>query len=197
MGELSDAFGLVKKAFSETWTIYTNRKKKERSKKIIDDYISISKYKEALYILSGILNHDNKLIDEKFIYTNEKLHDYEKAYFINRKLECELLTGDYENCIETCNIFIDQFFSEPLIFKIINMKGVAYSKLNKQNEAIEAFEQRIKINSNYDVSWFNKAYSYYILNQQEKALESLEKCLKINCNNNEAINLQKTILRKI
>jgi len=58
--------------------------------------------------------------------------------------------------------------------------GVAYSGLNRYDDAIEAYRQVLRINSNSDATWVILGSTYHALNRYDDAIEAYRQALRIN-----------------
>jgi len=61
-----------------------------------------------------------------------------------------------------------------------NIEGTEFSKQNKFAEAIECFDEAIKINPMFELPWVNKGLALFNLKDYEKASECFEKAIEIN-----------------
>ena len=61
--------------------------------------------------------------------------------------------------------------------------GVAYSGLNRYDDAIEAYRQVLRINSNSDATWVILGSTYHALNRYDDAIEASRRALRINPEN--------------
>ena len=58
--------------------------------------------------------------------------------------------------------------------------GIAYGKLNRYNDAIEAYRQALRINPEYADAWYNLGVAYGNLNRYNDAIEAYRQALRIN-----------------
>ena len=58
---------------------------------------------------------------------------------------------------------------KKIYFSLWNAKGVALGKLGKHKEAIECFDNEIKINPDYVKAWNNKGDAFYELGNYDDA----------------------------
>ena len=65
-------------------------------------------------------------------------------------------------------------------------KGFDLGKLERYEEAIEAYEKAIEINPKYNDAWFNKGFDLGKLKRYEEAIEAYEKAIEINPKDNDA-----------
>jgi len=60
-----------------------------------------------------------------------------------------------------------------------NNKGVALSRLGKYNEAIEAYDEALRINPDYTSAWNNKGVVLSRLGKYPEAIEAFDRALRI------------------
>jgi len=61
-----------------------------------------------------------------------------------------------------------------------NNKGTVLLDLGKIEEAIECFEQAIKIDPNYKIPWYNKGIVFFNLEKYQDALKYFEEAIKLD-----------------
>ena len=71
---------------------------------------------------------------------------------------------------------------------LLNLLGNINNNLGKYNEAINNFENIIKINPNFADAYYNLGIILKNLNQIDKSIDNFEKCIKINTKKYEAYN---------
>ena len=65
-------------------------------------------------------------------------------------------------------------------------KGLALSDLNKNDEAIKAYDKAIEINPQDSNAWDNKGNALYDLNKTDEAIKAYNKAIEINPQNSIA-----------
>lgn len=106
------------------------------------------------------------------------------------------IQGKWSKAIEVYNAALEV---DPTHAKIWYNKGIALNNLQRYEEAIDAFDQVIRINPeevNARASaWFNKGMALQKLGRYEEAIEAFDQQLKINPNSgpgktarNQAVN---------
>ena len=58
--------------------------------------------------------------------------------------------------------------------------GVAYSDLNRNDDAIEAYRQALRINPEYAAAWNNLGATYGKINRYDDEIEAHRQALRIN-----------------
>jgi len=61
-------------------------------------------------------------------------------------------------------------------------RGIVFAKLCKHENAIECFDEALKINPNHEKAWYNKGFSFWELHKFEKAFECFDKVKEIESN---------------
>jgi Flp pilus assembly protein TadD len=84
---------------------------------------------------------------------------------------------DWQGLLDWCTKWTR---SEPRESDAWNNLGVAYEKLNRNNEAIEGFRQALRINPEDATAWYNLGVTYYKLNRYSQAVEAYRQALRIN-----------------
>jgi len=64
-------------------------------------------------------------------------------------------------------------------------KGVVLSALGRKDEALEACEKALEIDSKYTKAWYNKACAYSLMNKKNEALADLKHAIELDPNNRE------------
>ena len=93
----------------------------------------------------------------------------------------------YENALFCYEKALD---ISPDISHIWSLKGSLLNKLNKNSDAIEAFDVALSIKIEPD-TLYNKGMTYFKINKPDDALECFEIILEIDPNNSKAISARK------
>ena len=104
----------------------------------------------------------------------------------NNKILNKLLASTYFNKMDWHNSIKYHekiLYNEKDKYKIFTNIGYAYFKLGKINQSIDAYENSIKDNSNFELAYNNLAIACIEIGQYEKAYDVLSKILKLNKNN--------------
>ncbi len=145
-------------------------------------------FKEALrYAEADII--DDIYIDIALEYEN--LNDFEHAIVtlkealarnpenetaIHELAYCFEMTGELAECIHYYLAFIDRF---PYSYTSWYNLGNAYLKLDKNIEAIEAFEYCLAIDDHFAPAYFNRAMAFINAEKYDEAIEDLIETLKV------------------
>lgn len=99
----------------------------------------------------------------------EENPEYDEAYFwraiVNQEMgDPKLAIKDYTKAIEI----------NP-IAKYINNRGMSYMILEDLENAMENFDQALKVDPGYSKAWFNKGHLYQRLGENDKACDCFNK----------------------
>lgn len=81
----------------------------------------------------------------------------------------------YEKALHSINLIMEREGPKPEYY---NIKGVIYSKLHKQSEAIENYKMALELDENFYISYYNLAMSYYKNEEYDPAIDLFTKAIK-------------------
>jgi len=160
--------------------------KEEIERKFLE---KLERPKEALYYLEILpiekkLQYLPKLIDtamekgvsiEDILPREEKLGQFAKMYVIEKRV----INGEYEEAInEIDNLLPNAKNKEKGV--LYSLKGYILGILGEYEEAIECFNEVLKLNPKYEEALLNKGLVLYDIGEYKKALKYLNKTLEIN-----------------
>ncbi len=84
---------------------------------------------------------------------------------------------DWQGLLDWC---LKRTKSEPENADAWLYLGVAYSCLNRYNDAIEAFRQVVRIDPEHATSWYNLGDAYFFLKRYNDAIDAYRQAVRIN-----------------
>ena len=92
---------------------------------------------------------------------------------------------DWQGLLDWCRKWTK---NEPKNADAWNNLGIAYGRLKRYDDAIEAFRQALRISSENTAAWYNLGVAYSNLKRYDDAIEVLRQALRINPENADAWN---------
>ncbi|GIU71488.1 MAG: hypothetical protein KatS3mg003_0967 [Candidatus Nitrosocaldaceae archaeon] len=138
-----------------------------------DDTYKIKKIRNILMDILSSLDEFNRFLSILVLF--ERLSDAPKGYDYSK------IFGKIEGIIDIEKVSLLKEY-------LYGAKGYALTKLQRYEEAIEAYNKALEINPNYAEAWNNKGYALAKLQRYEEAIEAYNKALEINPNYAEAWN---------
>jgi tetratricopeptide (TPR) repeat protein len=89
----------------------------------------------------------------------------------------------------TIEPYIKPVMNDLSLAIIWNNKGVVLSRLDRYNEAIEAYDNALKIKPDYSSAWNNKGVVLSRLGKYNEAIEAYDQALKINTGYSEGTHI--------
>ncbi len=141
----------------------------------MDKFINSNQIQEILDLING------KKFDLAIVKIKELSVEFPNNKILNKLLASTYFTKmDWSNSIKyNEKILLD----EKDRYKILTNIGYAYFKLGKIHKSIDAYNNSIKENSNFELAYNNLAIAYIEIGKYEKAYKVFSKALKINKNN--------------
>ncbi len=150
------------KYFRKAFAIATGEEKVDIAIDLAMELESKDDYLGAIAILNNTIK--DGYLSDLLIY--ELAHCYEKI-------------GDYGNAVKSFLTYIDE---DPYSYTSWYNLGNTYSKMDKTEEAIWAYEYAILIQDDFVPALYNIANAYLDANKIESALEYYKKCLELDKN---------------
>ena len=90
--------------------------------------------------------------------------------------KCKYIQEDFEECLELVFDAEQKFGSSN---DLLNLKGVCLKKIGAYSDAIECYEEALRLDPMNAKVYFNMAICYVEMSQMESAIKNLETCIKI------------------
>jgi hypothetical protein len=118
---------------------------------------------------------------DKYWYIKEALGVHE----ILCRLDADLAyyKKDYDSAVTSLVIHLKDNTDD---YKAWSNLGIAYSKLQRHEDAIAALREAIKIKPDFHVAWFNLGYTYSMLKKHDEAISAYKKAIEIKSDYHQA-----------
>jgi Flp pilus assembly protein TadD len=97
--------------------------------------------------------------------------------------------GDFQNAIRECKRAVQD---KPTAEAYTNL-GVAYIQVGKNNKALDALREGVRLAPNDPMAQYNLAVIYSLMNQNDRSLEALDLALKNGFNNADALRFDRDL----
>lgn len=143
------------------------------------------KWQQAIALLQAI-----SPTDARFAAAQQKLSSYRSNYaaiskrvelaqkavnFNNRGVE-KIQQREYQRSVE---YFTQAVSLNPMSESYLG-RGIAYSEMGNNRQAIQEYSQAIKLNANYADAFLYRGLSHYMLEDDNKASEDLDRAITLN-----------------
>lgn len=140
---------------------------------IAEQSISVGDYQKALEYF------------DKALASNTTLLGMGDGLMYTYKDKSGVLTdlGRYDEAIKTADLGLIQFRNESGLW---NNKGYAYYRMGKYNEAVDAYNNAVRIDPTYLKGWINKGNALMKAGRAGEAVDAYNKALEIDPGNSDA-----------
>lgn len=84
---------------------------------------------------------------------------------------------DWQGLLDWCRKWTK---NEPINADAWNNLGIAYGRLKRYNDAVEALRQALRINPEYAAAWYNLGNAYFYLKRYNESIEAYRQALRID-----------------
>jgi len=148
-------------------------------------HLSFSQNKESAEKLveEGIELHDKGEYNGAIEKYNKALElDKDNAFALVEKSYTLLTLNKSEETIEVCKLAIKKHPKATILKTVYVNYGNSLDAINKSKEAIEIYDEGLKLFPDYYQLYFNKGVTYSILNKFDESIACFQKALTFNPN---------------